>query len=222
MAASPRSTPSPQAAHPSRREERFNSLSHGLGALLSALGLPVLLFQAAKSQDPWHMVAVAIFGATMIATFGASALYHGTAHPRRKRILRILDHATIFTLIAGGYTPFCLMSIPGAFGLILLAVVWALAAFGVVLKLFHTGRHERLSLIMYLSMGWMSLVAIGPMMTNMLAVSLGLLVVAGLLFSSGVLFYSNDHRRGFHLIWHLFVLGGCACLYGAVMLEIPV
>ena len=203
-------------------EEMLNSLSHGLGALLSAVGLPLLLMQAAKSDNPWHMVSCAIFGSTMFATFGASALYHGTQHPARKRLLRIADHATIFTLIAGGYTPFCLMSIRGAMGISLLGIIWTCAAFGVVLKLFHTGRYERLSLGMYLGMGWMSLVAVGPMLENMLAVSLALLVIAGLLFTTGVVFYRNDHRRGFHLIWHLFVLGGCACLYGAVMMEIPV
>ncbi|MEO2144407.1 MAG: hemolysin III family protein [bacterium] len=203
-------------------EETFNSLSHGLGALLSAVGLPLLLMQAAKSGNPLHMVACAVFGATMFATLGASALYHGTAHPERKKNLRILDHATIFTLIAGGYTPFCLMSIPGALGMSLLGIVWTCAVFGVLLKVFHTGRYERLSLMMYLGMGWMSLVAIGPMWENMLAAPLALLIIAGLLFTLGVVFYYNDHRRGFHLIWHMLVLCGCACLYGAVLLEIPV
>ena len=206
--------------HP--REEFLNSLTHGLGALLTLVGIPVLLIQASKTGNPWHMVACAVFGASMLATLGASAFYHGAVKPARKRLLRIADHAAIFTLIAGGYTPFCLMSIPGAVGLTLLGVAWTVALFGIVLKLFHTGRFERLSLLLYLGMGGMSLVAAGPMIENMLMRSLVLLTTSGFLFTFGVLFYSNDHKVGFHLVWHLFVLAGCGCLYGAVYSEIPV
>ncbi|MAE29062.1 MAG: hemolysin III family protein [Planctomycetota bacterium] len=212
-------TPAP-VRHP--KEEFLNSLTHGLGALLSAIGIPILLIQAAKTGNPWHMLACAVFGASMLATLGASAFYHGAVEPERKRLLRIADHAAIFTLIAGGYTPFCLMSIPGALGLTLLGVVWTVALFGIVLKLFHTGRFERLSLMLYLGMGWMSMVAIGPMIENMLVLSLGLLVASGVLFTLGVVFYTNDHKPGFHLVWHLFVLAACGCLYGAVLTEIPV
>ena len=210
--------PLPPDRHP--REEFLNSLTHGLGALLSAIGIPILLIQAAKTGNPWYMLACAVFGASMLATLGASAFYHGAVEPERKRLLRIADHAAIFTLIAGGYTPFCLMSIPGALGLTLLGVVWTVALFGIVLKLFHTGRFERLSLMLYLGMGWMSMVAIGPMIENMVVLSLGLLVASGVLFTLGVIFYSNDHKPGFHLVWHLFVLGGAACHFLAILFYV--
>ena len=205
--------------HPT--EEFLNSVTHGVGAILSAVGIPILLIQAAKTGNPWHLVCCAVFGASMLATLAASALYHGTVQPSRKRLLGIADHAAIFTLIAGGYTPFCLMSFPGALGMTLLGVAWTVALFGIFMRLFHPDRFRRLSLFLYLGMGWMSLVAIGPMWENMLRLSLILLASSGALFTFGVVFYSNDHKPGFHLIWHLFVLAGCGCLYGAVLSEIP-
>ena len=204
------------------REERRNAWSHALGFLIAAAGFPVLVVRAAGTGDPLHLVGCCIFGACLLATLAASALYHGSIRPDRKRILRIVDHASIFVLIAGSYTPFCLGSLRGPWGWSLLGIVWSAAFCGVVFKIFFTGRHDRFSTFLYLSLSWLAVVAIGPMMENMVPGALLFLVGAGICFTVGVVFYSLDGRRGFHFIWHLLVLAGCGFLYGAVFVDIPV
>ena len=138
----------------------------------------------------------------------------------RRRRLRVLDHASIYLLIAGSYTPICLTGLRGSWGIGLLIAVWSMAGIGVLLKLRYTGRYDRLSTAMYLVMGWLCLIAIGPMLQRLGGASLLSLLVAGAAFTIGVLFYLRDTRRGFHLTWHVFVMIGCVGLYAAVYSEV--
>jgi len=204
----------------STREERWNAITHGIGCLAAMAALPVLLIRAAGRGDGAAFLGCAIFGLSMILTLGASACYHANRNPDRRRRLRVLDHASIYVLIAGSYTPICLTGLRGPWGDGLLIAVWSMAVLGVVFKIRFTGRFEGLSTTMYLLMGWTCLVAAVPMFERLGRSSLISLLVAGAAFTFGVLFYLQDHRRGYHVIWHLLVVIGCAGLYAAVFAEI--
>lgn len=202
------------------REEHLNALSHGIGCVAAAAALPVLLVRAAGPGDLPTVIGCLIFGLAMVLTLGASTLYHASRRPDRRRRLQILDHASIYLLIAGSYTPICLTGLRGPWGTGLLIAVWSMAAVGVLLKLRFTGRYELLSTGMYLVMGWLCVVAAVPMFDRLGTASLVSLLVAGTAFTVGVGFYLADARRGFHFAWHLFVMTGCAGLYAAVFSEI--
>ena len=196
------------------REEYWHSLTHGAAAIMTLIGIPIMMRRAIEANDPWNIFGCAIFGATMVATFSASALYHGAIKPKRKRLLRIADHSSIFMLI-------CLSGLRNSIGWWLLGAVWSIALFGFVFKLLFTGKYERFSTALYLGMGWMATLAVGPMLDVMLPGTLIFLVCAGACFTIGTIFYSLD-RRGFHLIWHLLVIAGCALLWTAVFNELPI
>ena len=202
------------------REENWNAITHGVGCLAALAALPVLLVQVAGRGDATVLIGCLIFGLSMVLTLGASTLYHANRDPDRKRRLRVLDHASIYVLIAGSYTPICLTGLRGPWGDGLLIAVWSMAAAGVLLKIRFTGRFEILSTTIYLLMGWICLVAAVPMFERLGNASLISLLAAGLAFTAGVVFYLQDHRRGFHVIWHVFVVTGCAGLYAAVFAEI--
>ena len=204
-----------------RREENWNAASHGVGFLAAVVVLPIAIIEAIHRGGAYHIIGVSIFGASMVLTLGASALYHAATDRKRKRVLRILDHASIFLLIAGSYTPICLTTLRGPWGWSLLGTVWGVAAFGIVMKLKYTGRFDLLSTFLYLAMGWAALVAVVPIFDQMELGSLMFLCGAGLCFTTGVVFYLLDHRPMFHFAWHLFVMGGCICLYGVVLTELP-
>ncbi|MAC19518.1 MAG: hemolysin III [Phycisphaerae bacterium] len=205
---------------PREREEHWNAVSHGVGCLAALVTLPILMLQASGDGDTWVLVGCLIFGSTMILTLGTSAFYHASRSPSWRRRLRVLDHASIYLLIAGSYTPICLTGLRGPWGTGILITVWSMAAAGVLLKLRFTGRFEILSTSMYLVMGWICIIAVVPMFQNLGGVSLIALLAAGTAFTVGVVFYLQDHRRGYHFIWHLFVATGCAGLYAAVFAEV--
>lgn len=202
------------------REENWNAITHGIGCLAAMAALPILLVQAAGRGDAAAFLGCVIFGLSMVLTLGASTLYHANRDPDRRRRLRILDHASIYVLIAGSYTPLCLTGLRGPWGDGLLIAVWSMALVGVLLKIRFTGRFEMLSTAMYLLMGWICLVAAVPMFEGLGKASLISLLAAGVAFTAGVIFYLQDHRRGYHVIWHVFVVSGCAGLYSAVFAEI--
>ena len=214
--------PLPQPRAQTRREEIANSVTHGLGLLLSVAAVPLLLLSARGSGDGWRMAAVAVYGTTLVLLYGASTLYHAVPSPRAKEIFQRLDHAAIYLLIAGTYTPFVLVPLRGAWGWSLFGVVWGLAVVGVTLKAMFGARLRRLSTTVYVLMGWLIVVAVRPLTTHVHPSGLLWLLAGGLLYTGGVVFYAWDGRLRYgHALWHLFVLGGsvthfCAVLWYAV------
>lgn len=201
------------------REELASALTHGVGALAGAVGALVLVVGAALHGDVWQVVSSAVFGVSLVLLYTASTLYHAARDPRIKARLQILDHCAIYLLIAGSYTPFTLITLRGGWGWSLFGVAWALAVAGVIFKLFFTGRFPRLSTAIYIGMGWMAVVAAGPMLQRLSGATLGWLVAGGLAYTAGTVFYHN--RRPYaHAIWHLFVLGGSVCHYIAVATQV--
>lgn len=203
------------------REEIANSVTHGVGAALSAAGLVTLIVLASLYGDVYKVVGFTIFGASLLILYSASTLYHAIQHRGAKRILRRCDHAAVYLLIAGTYTPFLLISLRGTIGLPLLALVWAMALLGVLWKMFFTGRYEVLATIVYILMGWMCVLAYRQMVSNVPPLGVALLFAGGIVYTLGVLFYALEKIPYNHAVWHLFVLGGSACHFAAVMTLLP-
>jgi hemolysin III len=201
-----------------RGERLANWLTHGIGAVLSAAGLPLLVVFASIYGDVWHIVSYAIFGSTLIALYTASTLYHLSRQERWRWVLRRWDHAAIFLLIAGTYTPFLLVSLRGPWGWSLFGVIWLLCGMGAALKFCGAERFKTLSLVAYLAAGWMVVVAIRPLIHVVPTPGLWLLVAGGLSYTCGVAFYVWRGLRYHHACWHLFVLGGSTCHFLAVLL----
>lgn len=196
--------------------ERFNSISHLIGALLAAIGSIILITMAARVGDPWKVVSVSIYGATLLALYVCSTLYH-SARGMSKATLRKFDHCAIYLLIAGSYTPFALVCLREKWGWPLFAVVWSLALFGIAQELWLKSVSRKLSLVIYVLMGWISLAAIMPLIAALGWQGFAWLVAGGVLYTGGMVFYVNDHRiRHGHGVWHLFVLGGSSCHFVAV------
>jgi hemolysin III len=201
------------------REELANTLTHGAGAVASLVGAAVLITLAAQRGDARGVVGSAVFGAALIILYTASTLYHAVRKPAIKARLQIFDHCAIYVLIAGSYTPFTLVGLRGGWGWSLFGVAWGLAVAGVVFKLFFTGRFNGVSTAIYLAMGWMVVVAIGPMVQRLPGAVLAWLVAGGLAYTVGTVFYLN-RRRYAHAVWHLFVLLGSACHFAAATVQL--
>ncbi len=198
-------------------EELANSISHGIGLCAALIGAPILLLEARRSSPGFFLGAV-IFAVTLSMLYLGSTLYHAWPQTRGKSVLRTLDHSAIFLLIAGTYTPFTLGPLRGLWGSSILAVVWALAIFGVILKATRgASRHPKLGMTLYLGTGWLALIAVRPMMLAIPSAALFWLVAGGVAYTSGVLFFVNQRLRYSHFIWHLFVLAGSSCHFLAVL-----
>ena len=204
----------------SPREELANGLTHGAGLLLAIAGLGVLLAYAARHGDAWHIVGCAVFGAALIACYTTSTLYHSVRSERLRPLLRTLDHAAIFLLIAGTYTPFTLVNLRGPWGWSLFGVVWGLALLGIALRLLLNGRLHGLVVALYLAMGWVVVVAVQPMLERVAPGGLALLAGGGLAYTGGVVFYKWKRLPYNHAIWHLFVLLGSALHFFAVLFYV--
>jgi hemolysin III len=198
-------------------EEIANAVTHGLGLLASLLGIPVLLRTAAAGNDSALLIATGIFGATLVGLYATSTLYHALPPSRAKRICRVLDHSAIYLLIAGTYTPFAVGVLRGGWGWTLLGVIWVLAVFGIVFKALGGLRFPRLSTVFYLGMGWLAVLVLRPLAEAISLQGLAWVVGGGLLYTAGVLFYVWERPRYSHMVWHLFVLGGSACHFFAVL-----
>jgi len=199
-------------------EEIANSLSHGLGFVAALASAPILVLTTAQTGRTLNVIGAAIFAATMVLLYCASTIYHAVPHPRAKALLKKLDHGAIFLLIAGTYTPFTLGALSGPWGWTLLSVVWSLAVVGVTLKAFDRIEHPFASLGLYLLMGWLCLVALGPMLERVPQQGLLLLGAGGCAYMAGVAFFATDSRLRYgHFIWHLFVLTGTGCHFFAVL-----
>jgi len=200
-----------------RPEELLNSLTHGAGLVFSVIALVTLVISTASSGDQGMFVGCSVFGTSLVLLYGASTLYHATRSLAHKRILQVVDHACVYGLIAGTYTPFTLVTLEGTWGWSLFAVVWSMCAIGVVMKIFFIGRFELFSTFIYLAMGWLIVVAIGPLWENLASGGFALLVAGGVSYTAGTVFFTLDRKNHyFHAVWHLFVLGGSVCHYLAV------
>jgi hemolysin III len=197
-------------------EELASSLTHGLGLVASLVGLPVLVLDGATRGDPWQILSGAVYGTMLVLLYGASTLYHALPPCRARQVCRFLDHAAIFLLIAGTYTPFTLGPLRGPWGFALFGVVWALAAAGIALKA-RFGLNHRASTGMYVAMGWLILVAVRPLGEVMDRDGVVLLLAGGALYTLGVAFYAAKRVRWSHVVWHLLVMGGSACHFLAVL-----
>ncbi|MEJ2347239.1 MAG: hemolysin III family protein [Gammaproteobacteria bacterium] len=199
-------------------EELANSLSHGIGLLLAIAAIPILVVAAAAHAGAAEITGVSIFGATMVLAYLSSTLYHALPAGKGKRVMQLVDHGAIFLLIAGTYTPFTLGALWGAWGWSLFGVVWGLALMGLVLKTCVGTRYQSLSVALYLAMGWLVLIAIRPLYLHVPAWGLFWLVLGGLAYTIGVVFFVLDEKvRYAHAVWHLFVLAGTFCHFVAVL-----
>lgn len=189
-------------------EEKLNIITHGLGLILSIIALIVLVIHAAENGNPTQLVSVIIFGSSLILLYSASTLYHYSQKPEMRRKLNILDHASIYILIAGTYTPFTLITLKGTLGISIFAIAWSIALFGVLFKLFYTGRYDKISTIAYVAMGWIIIFAIKPLVANLPLQGLYWLFGGGLFYTIGAVFYSIKKLKYNHAIFHVFVLLG--------------
>lgn len=195
-------------------EEIFNIVTHGIGLILASIGFTFLVVTVRMSD----IAAMAIYGATLVLLYLASTVYHASTSAKAKTLFRKLDHIGIFFLIAGTYTPFCLIALDNTTGSVLLAAVWTLAVAGLIFKIFLTGKYEWLSLLLYLSMGWLVVLVLKPVYEATPLSSFLFLLIGGLFYSSGVIFYRMSRLKYHHGIWHLFVVAGSASHFVAVYL----
>lgn len=199
-----------------RIEEWLNSATHGLGALLSVIGTIALIVAASQLGDVWKIVSFSIFGASLITLYLASALYHGARHPSLRALFKTLDHCAIFLLIAGTYTPFLLVNMRGTSGWTLFAIIWSLAATGVVLKVIFKNRFKLARVGIYIAMGWLIIFASSDLVANLSETALYLTIAGGVVYTAGVGFYLADRIPYMHAVWHLFVIGGSTLHFSAV------
>ena len=198
-------------------EEIANSISHGLGLALSIVGFTVLIILANQEGDPWRLTAYIIYGLSLTTLYLFSTLYHGLTHSRTKAIFRRLDHSAIYLLIAGTYTPVILISLRTTWVMFLLPVVWVMAIFGVYMKVFYIHRYERLTLAFYILMGWLALIAAKPLFNAVPIESFIWIIVGGISYTTGIIFYAWHRLPYQHTIWHMFVLMGSISHYIGIL-----
>ncbi len=201
-------------------EEIAHAITHGVGLLLSVAGLVVLIVLASLRGDAWHVVSVSVYGATLVLLYSASTFYHALPAPRAKNVFRTLDHAAIYVLIAGTYTPFMLVNLRGGWGWALFGVVWGLAVLGIVLEAVAKQRVRVVSVILYLGLGWLIAIAVKPLVQSVEPGGLVLLVAGGLAYSVGVVFYGWKRLPYHHAVWHLFVMAGSLFHFFAVLFYV--
>lgn len=202
----------------SAREEWLNCAVHVVGVVASLVALPVLVTTALRTADPWLLVGGLAFGVSALLMFSTSSLYHAAKNPATRLRLRRVDHAAIYLLIAGTYTPFTLGALRGSWGWSLAAVIWTLALLGIIFKTTSLGfRFHRTSVALYVAMGWLAVVAVKPLMQQLSTLELSWLVAGGLCYTVGVAFYVWKSRPYTHAIWHVFVLAGVACHFVTVL-----
>ncbi len=201
-------------------EEAANAVTHGLGALFGMVAVVLLAVFSALCGDAWHVLSCTIYGITLVLLYTASTLYHSLRNARLKRAMKVVDHASIFLLIAGTYTPFLLVPLRGPWGWTFFGLVWGIALAGIVLKLFWTGRFRLLSTLMYLAMGWIVVFAFKPLVRNLPSGALALLVAGGLLYTLGTVFYLWKKLPFGHAVWHGFVLAASICHFFCIFLYI--
>ncbi len=200
--------------------EKFNAWTHLIGAVLAAIGAVWLLVLASFTGDPWKIVSVAIYGVTLVLLYSISTVYHSVSGPRKK-LLQKLDHLSIYLLIAGSYTPFCLITLRGAWGWTLFGIVWGLGVIGMLQEIKPRSEARVLSLIIYAVMGWIVLIAVNPLIAALGMTGFKWLAAGGVLYTVGIIFFANDSRfRHWHGIWHLFVMAGSLLHFVAILFYV--
>jgi len=202
-------------------EEIANGVTHGAGALLSIAALVLLVVFSVLRGGVLYIVSYSVFGASLIILYTMSTLYHSITAPRAKRVLEVLDHSSIYILIAGTYTAFALTALPAAMGWWLFGIVWGLAALGIALKAVYFDRFKLLSVLGYVAMGWLIAPAFGELRKSLPPESLIFLVAGGVAYTVGAIFYVMKRVKWFHAIWHLFVLAGSACHFFSALFALP-
>jgi len=192
-------------------EELASAITHGFGVAMAVAALVLMVGFAATEAGPLHTVTLAIFGAAMVAVYLASTLYHGLPDSRWRKAAHVCDHACIYLLIAGTYTPFMLVTLGGAWGWSIFGVMWALALTGAVLKLWYAGRLMRISTAIYVAMGWMAIICGPQILEATSSAGLAGLIAGGLAYTGGVAFYLWHHLPFNHAVWHVFVIAGSTC-----------
>lgn len=193
------------------KEELWNAITHGIGLFISIPACVILILLAVQTGSAIQIVSYSVFGGSLVLLFLMSTLLHSMPE-KYKRFFSILDHSSIYILIAGSYTPFLLIAVDGALGIVLLCIIWAIAVFGIVFKCLFIHKFETFSLILYIAMGWLIIFAIKPIYEFLQFDGFTVLLAGGLLFTFGAIFYAWRKLPYNHAIWHLFVIGGCACL----------
>ena len=197
-----------------------NAITHGVGAALSIAGVVLLLVEAAMRGRAVLVVSCAVYGTTLILVYLFSTLYHSLVRTRARHVFQVFDHAAIYLLIAGTYTPFTLVCLRGKVGWTLFAIIWTLAVGGIVFKSFALGRFAAMSAIVYIAMGWLVVFAMRPLIAAVGWHCVAWLAAGGVLYTAGIVFFALDRVRFFHALWHLFVLGGSISHYFAVLLYV--
>lgn len=200
----------------SRTEETLNIVTHGLGLVMSIIALPFLILKAGEIDKEFTTTSFVVFGFSMIILYAASTFYHAAKNPKRRRLLNIVDHAAIYVLIAGTYTPFCLVVLGGKTGWIVFLLSWIFAIIGIILKLFFTGKFDKISTAMYVLMGWQIIFVIKPLMENLSTEGLQYLFLGGISYTIGAVLYSIKKLPYNHAIFHVFVLAGTAFHFIAI------
>ncbi|KAJ50953.1 hemolysin III [Clostridium tetanomorphum] len=200
-----------------KREDIVNAITHGIGALLAIAALVILIVYAALKGTAWHVVSFSIYGATLVILYLESTLYHSLRGENVKKLFRKFDHMSIFILIAGTYTPYCLTVLRGKLGWTIFGIVWGCTILGIVLKAFYTGKKESISTMLYIIMGWLIIIAIKPLYLLMTFKGFMFLVIGGILYTAGTYFFGKDNMPYNHGIWHLFVIAGSILHFFSVM-----
>lgn len=201
-------------------EEIFNAVSHGAGGLLSIFGSVILIVLCVLNSDAWSVISSCVFGASLIILYTMSTLYHSITNEKAKKFFRIMDHNTIFFLIAGTYTPFTLVTLRGKLGWILFGIVWVSAIIGIILNSINLEKFRKPSVICYILMGWVIIIAIKPMLEELPKLSLVFLLLGGVFYTIGVIFYSLKKIKWFHSVWHLFTVAGSVLHYFSVFIAL--
>jgi len=201
-------------------EELANSITHGIGVVMGFAVLVLLVVFSAVRKGTWEVVSCSVYGTTFIILYLASTLYHGIQHPRTKQVLKTIDHSAIYLLIAGTYTPYALAPLRGVLGWTIFGAIWGCALVGILFKAFFIGRFKAVSLISYLFMGWFCLVAVKPLFLQLTVPGFVFLVVGGLCYSVGAIFFGWKTLPWSHAIWHLFVLAGSLCHFFSILFGI--
>ena len=201
-------------------EEKINVISHAVGFVLSFVALILLVTRATKYGNIWHVVSFSIFGATLIILYGASTFYHRAKNPKLRKKLKILDHAAIYLLIAGTYTPYVLVTLHGTTGWVVFSIIWTLALIGIIFKLFFTGKFNLISTITYVAMGWVIFSVIKPLVNNLPLEGVVWLFAGGFAYTIGAVLYSIEKIKFNHAIFHVFVLIGSVCQFLSILIYV--